>query len=161
MQDEQQEYAEQYSKREGFTRIGLYLALGLGFMLAFQYWMLPQFTAFVGEAHCYEWGGVSGIRWVFYTVFAMMPLVFALVSLACFPIGRRAFKEGRYPPSGMKVYRPTRINRTAFAHFRGAIMMAMPFVFSAIAVVGFISIHQLDVNLEHADMSQCTFTDTQ
>jgi hypothetical protein len=112
MTNDQEEFAEEYSTSERIRIAAVGLALGALLVGAGNWWFFPWLREFAATAGCSSVFGVNGRTVLFYGVFAGLPLMAALIVLVT--AGRRGFrilKERRMPPSGEKVFRPTRIQR--------------------------------------------------
>lgn len=95
------EYAQEFSKREKWTRLCLYLLLGLLLVICQQKWLNPIIEDFASRPHCFELAGFNGADYLWQLilvgipVLALIPLLFTLVPLAI-----KSLRQGRFPPRG-------------------------------------------------------------
>jgi hypothetical protein len=118
------EYAPEYSHAERVRFFVLGSAAGALVFVVCQFWFFPLLREFSASAHCRSVLGISGIAVLFYGVFVGVPLHAALLLGAL--AGRRGFKvlrEGRHPPSGEKVFRPTPVIRGTKAKMFGYLQL--------------------------------------
>lgn len=117
---EQPEYAEEYSTRERIRIIAVG-AIGAAVLVGIsQTWFFPWLREFSASAQCRTVFNLNGLEVLYYGLFVGLPLLVALtVGLSFGRRGHRILKEGRVPPSGEKVFRPTRIEWGAKAKLVG------------------------------------------
>ena len=118
------DYAPEYSHAERIRFVVRGVIAGALIVAVCQLWFFPLLREFSADAHCRSVLGVSGIAVVFYGVFVGVPLQAALL-LAAF-VGRRGYKvlrEGRLPPAGEKVFRPTPVIRGTRAKMLGYVYL--------------------------------------
>lgn len=112
MSNVQHEFAEEYSRSERARIVVVGFAVGALVVTVGKWWFFPWLQEFSATAGCRLVLGFNGGAVVFYGLFVGLPLLAALVVLAS--AGRRGYRilrEGRMPPSGEKVFRPTKIQR--------------------------------------------------
>lgn len=120
------EYAQEFSKREKWTRLCLYLLLGLLLVICQQKWLNPIIEDFASRPHCFELAGFNGADYLWQLilvgipVLALIPLLFTLVPLAI-----KSLRQGRFPPEGMKVYKATQIVRGPKACIKPVIFLSL------------------------------------
>jgi hypothetical protein len=104
------ELVPEYNRTERLRFCATGLAVMFVLFLAFRYWFFPWLAGFSANAHCQTVLGVNGTVALFYGLFVGVPAISGLLAAVIF--GRRGLKviqEGRTPPSGEKVFRPTAI----------------------------------------------------
>src|SRR5690625_7946931 len=75
----QDEYAEEYSKRERIRFAAIAAAILLPLIVLTQAWLFPALREFVDKSYCYQVMGVSGTALLLYGLFVGMPLLVAAV----------------------------------------------------------------------------------
>lgn len=131
------EYAEEYSTAERIRLIAIYGVAGLAVIAIGKLWAFPALSASLASSPCREIFGVNGAVFFIYCVLLGVPLSCAIVVGAIFtPRAIRILREGRVPPSGVKVLRRTRIRRGLYAKIFGYAALFYPVLFIAIAVWG-------------------------
>lgn len=126
-----EEFAPEYSRTERIRFLLQALAAGAAVMAVCRLWLLPWLREFSVSAHCRSWLGIRGTAVLFHGLFVGLPLLAALLVGAF--VGRRGLKvlrEGRVPPAGEKVFRPTPVRRGARARLSGCVQLlsAVPLV---------------------------------
>ncbi|WP_199483471.1 hypothetical protein [Vibrio owensii] len=121
------EYAPQYSKKEKIIRVaiaGVFCVLvGVLFKLEGE----PLLQAVVEAPECYQMFGMSGLELLVHMLFFWMPLsVFLLSAVLMLPLGVRGLIEGQFPPKGVKVFRPTAIQRGKLGTLKSLIHLLFP-----------------------------------
>jgi hypothetical protein len=121
------EYAPQYSKKEKIIRVaiaGVFCVLaGVLFKLEGE----PLLQAVAKAPECYEVFGMSGLELLVHILFFWVPLsVFLLAAVLMLPLGVRGLIEGQFPPKGVKVFRPTVIQRGKLGTFKSLIHLLFP-----------------------------------
>ncbi len=143
------EFAPEYTRTERVRFVVLSLGAGAFLMLLCQLWLFPWLREFAASAHCRLVFGFKGTSLLFYGVFVGVPLLAALLLGTL--VGRRGYRvlrEGRIPPSGEKVFRPTRIRRGREAKLSGYIQLVSPVPLLALAVWGGFQAQALVVQAE-------------
>jgi hypothetical protein len=131
-------FAQTYSRGERirFVLVGAVLgALGLA---VWKWWVLPWIAGFPASAPCRTVFGANGATVLWFGLFVALPLLFA--ALSAIGLGRpglAVLREGRYPPDGVKVFRPVRIRRGAAARWIGYLHVLACAPFLAIAIWGY------------------------
>ncbi|WP_199460250.1 hypothetical protein [Vibrio owensii] len=131
------EYAPQYSKQEKITRVAIAGVFGLlvGVLFKLEGELLLQ--AVVEAPECYEVFGMSGLELLVHILFFWMPLaVFLLSAVLMLPLGVRGLIEGQFPPKGVKVFRPTVIQRGKLGMFKSLIHLLFPLLCFGFVVWG-------------------------
>ncbi len=138
------EYAQEYTKKEKTIRILLTFLLGFsGCFLSVQ-WLVPVMKDFGERPHCYELFGFNGADYLWHIIFIAMPALFFLVTaFALIPKGIASLKEGRFPPSNVKVYKPTRVKRGAIARITATFHLAFPLILLAVVILVFQQINKM------------------
>lgn len=131
------EYAPQYSKKEKIIRVaiaGVFCVLvGVLFKLEGE----PLLQAVVEAPECYQMFGMSGLELLVHILFFWMPLsVFLLSAVLMLPLGVRGLIEGQFPPKGVKVFRPTVIQRGKLGMFKSLIHLLLPLLCFGFVVWG-------------------------
>ncbi|EKM14241.1 hypothetical protein VCHENC01_1241 [Vibrio harveyi] len=131
------EYAPQYSKKEKIIRVtiaGVFCVLvGVLFKLKGE----PLLQAVVEAPECYEVFGMSGLELLVHMLFFWMPLsVFLLTAVLMLPLGVRGLIEGQFPPKGVKVFRPTVIQRGKLGTLKSLIHLLFPLLCFGFVVWG-------------------------
>ncbi|WP_188015252.1 hypothetical protein [Vibrio harveyi] len=131
------EYAPQYSKQEKITRVaiaGVFCVLvGVLFKLEGE----PLLQAVAEAPECYEVFGMQGLELLVHILFFWMPLsVFLLSAVLMLPLGVRGLIEGQFPPKGVKVFRPTAIQRGKLGTLKSLIHLLFPLLCFGFVVWG-------------------------
>ncbi|EKO3816893.1 hypothetical protein NTH32_003689 [Vibrio harveyi] len=131
------EYAPQYSKKEKIIRVtiaGVFCVLvGMLFKLKGE----PLLQAVAKAPECYEVFGMSGLELLVHILFFWVPLsVFLLTAVLMLPLGVRGLIEGQFPPKGVKVFRPTAIQRGKLGTFKSLIHLLLPLLCFGFVVWG-------------------------
>ncbi|ENP8339739.1 hypothetical protein ACEI10_000967 [Vibrio harveyi] len=131
------EYAPQYSKQEKIIRVaiaGVFCVLvGVLFKLEGE----PLLQAVAQAPECYEVFGMQGLELLVHILFFWMPLsVFLLAAVLMLPLGVRGLIEGQFPPKGVKVFRPTVIQRGKLGTFKSLIHLLLPLLCFGFVVWG-------------------------
>jgi len=118
------EFAPQYTRAERIRLIarGVVIAAVVG--QACHLWFLPWLGKFSASAHCRSVLGINGATVLIHGIFVGIPLLSAL--LVALLVGRRGYKilrEGRTPPAGERVLRPTPVVRGARARLMGYVQL--------------------------------------
>jgi hypothetical protein len=138
MENNFQEFAEEYSFRERVRMAARGLAIAAAFILLWKLWLLPAITAFAASAHCRSVLGARGTDVLWYGLAVGLPLFLAFV-VACME-GRQGLKilrDNQFPPIGAKVLRRTRIKRGPAARRIGYLHLFAFTPFVAIAIWGY------------------------
>lgn len=120
------EYAPEYSKQEKWTRVCLYSLLGLLLIMGHRLWFNPLIEDFANRPHCYQFAGLNGADYfwqiilVGIPVLVLIPMVFTLV-----PMAIRGLVQGRFPPEGEKVYKPTLVVRGYKAYVKPVLYLTI------------------------------------
>jgi len=132
------EFAEEYSTNERIRIIGLGGVIGAVLIYLGDAWFFPWLTEFSASAACRTVFGVNGVLVLFYGLFVGLPLLVAIgIGISFGRRGIRILREGRVPPSGEKVFRPTRIARGAKAKTAGVMQLVAVIPPLALALWGF------------------------
>ncbi|HDM8055090.1 hypothetical protein [Vibrio harveyi] len=131
------EYALQYSKKEKIIRVaiaGVFCVLaGVLFKLKGE----PLLQAVAEAPECYQMFGMQGLELLVHILFFWMPLsVFLLSAVLMLPLGVRGLIEGQFPPKGVKVFRPTAIQRGKLGTFKSLIHLLFPLLCFGFVVWG-------------------------
>ena len=143
------EFAPEYSKAERVRFLVLAFAAGALLVAVCQLWFFPWLRDFSAAAQCRSIFGINGTVLLFYGVFVGLPLHAALLIAAT--AGRRGYRilrEGRTPPSGEKVFRPTPIIRGAKARLSGYMQIFCAAPLLALAIWGGFQAHALVTQTE-------------
>lgn len=132
------EYAQEYTKKEKTIRILLAILLALPVFVLSVEWLNPMMKDFGKRPHCYELFDLNGADYLWHIIFIAMPaLLFLFTAFALIPKGITSLKESRFPPSNVKVYRPTRVKTGAIARITAMFHLAFPLLFLAVVIWGF------------------------
>ncbi|MEZ9078994.1 hypothetical protein [Vibrio harveyi] len=131
------EYAPQYSKQEKLIRVaiaGVFCVLaGVLFKLEGE----PLLQAVAEAPECSQMFGISGLELLVHILFFWMPLsMFLLSAVLMLPLGVRGLIEGQFPPKGVKVFRPTVIQRGKLGTFKSLIHLLLPLLCFGFVVWG-------------------------
>ncbi|WP_274883780.1 hypothetical protein [Vibrio harveyi] len=131
------EYAPQYSKKQKIIRVviaGVFCILaGVLFKLKGE----PLLQAVAEAPECYEVFGMSGFELLVHILFFWMPLsVFLLSAVLMLPLGVRGLIEGQFPPKGVKVFRPTAIQRGKLGTLKSLVHLLFPLLCFGFVVWG-------------------------
>jgi hypothetical protein len=153
-----QEFAEQYTLAERVRLVVFGCVSGAVVIGSGKLWLFPWLHAFSASAHCSNLLGFNGTTVLWHGLFVGIPLFSAILVGAL--VGRRGFKilqQGRTPPAGEKVFRPTPIVRGRRAKLRGLVQFfaALPLV--AIAAWGYVQAEQLAAK-PLPSQARCTIT---
>ena len=101
------EYAKEYTKSEKIIRLSLITCMGTILIVIHKSLILPLITDIVDNPHCYQILGYSAKDYFWHLIFIAIPSpALIIASVVLLPIGFKGIKEGRFPPSSAKVYRP-------------------------------------------------------
>lgn len=125
------EFAPEYSRQERIRFLALGIGAGALLVAACKLWAFPALKVFAETAHCSTVWGFDSVAVLFYGLFVGMPLAMAVLVAGL--VGTRGYKilrQGRTPPVGEKVFRPTRITRGRKATMAGVaqLLAALPFL---------------------------------
>ncbi|WP_039987925.1 hypothetical protein [Vibrio owensii] len=138
------EYAPQYSKKEKITRVAIAGVFGLLVGVLFKLKGEPLLQAVVEAPECYEVFGMSGLELLVHILFFWVPLsVFLLSAVLMLPLGVRGLIEGQFPPKGVKVFRPTVIQRGKLGMFKSLIHLLLPLLCFGFVVWGNVQIEPM------------------
>lgn len=152
------EYAPQYSKQEKITRVaiaGVFCVLvGVLFKLEGE----PLLQAVAEAPECYEVFGMQGLELLVHILFFWIPLsVFLLTAVLMLPLGVRGLIEGQFPPKGVKVFRPTVIQRGKLGTFKSLIHLLFPLLCFGFVVWGNSQIEpMMEMFQSNQGISNCT-----
>lgn len=131
------EYAPQYSKKEKIIRVAIAGVFGLLVGVLFKLMGKPLLQAVVEAPECYEVFGISGLELLVHILFFWMPLsVFLLSAVLMLPLGVRGLIEGQFPPKGVKVFKPTVIQRGKLGTLKSLIHLLFPLLCFGFVVWG-------------------------
>ncbi|MHA2766344.1 hypothetical protein [Vibrio harveyi] len=131
------EYAPQYSKKEKIIRVAIAGVFGLLVGVLFKLEGEPLLQAVAEAPECYEVFGMQGLELLVHILFFWMPLsVFLLSVVLMLPLGVRGLIEGQFPPKGVKVFRPTAIQRGKLGTFKSLIHLLLPLLCFGFVVWG-------------------------
>lgn len=129
-----EEFAPEYTKRERIRILVIYTTIGLILVAVGELSFFAWLGEFSKTANCHSYFGINGERLLVFGVFVGIPLLFATTIAAIFGTrGVRILRQGRTPPKGEKVFRPTPIQRGPKARTAGVIQLLI--VLFAFAVV--------------------------
>ena len=145
-------YAPEFTRREKITRLSLMGGGMIATYLFFDYWGFPFVEALASQPHCYTYWGLNGAEFVFMLIMSGFPLAMsAILFVMLFPIGNRSWQEGQYPPSTMKVYKPTVIQYGFIARVRAGVCMAIPVLLLLVGIAG--TVQWQSYSFEKADVA--------
>ncbi|GBK99731.1 hypothetical protein VH1709_contig00036-0046 [Vibrio harveyi] len=131
------EYAPQYSKQEKLIRVAIAGVFGLLVGVLFKLEGEPLLQAVAEAPECYEVFGMQGLELLVHILFFWIPLsVFLLTAVLMLPLGVRGLIEGQFPPKGVKVFRPTAIQRGKLGTFKSLIHLLLPLLCFGFVVWG-------------------------
>ncbi len=144
MKPTEPEFAPEYSSVQKRRRVLLLLLLGGVVAVSVQFIFNPFLQSWVTRAPCSEIFGYPGINVLWWFVFVGIAVLSGLlVMLFVWPVAFRVIRSGQYPPPGMHVYGPTRIQRGRRATNRAVVMFMAPLLFFSIAVWGSLRVRDL------------------
>lgn len=148
------EYAPQYSKKEKIIRVaiaGVFCVLvGVLFKLEGE----PLLQAVAEAPECYEVFGMQGLELLVHILFFWVPLsMFLFSAVLMLPLGVRGLIEGQFPPKGVKVFRPTVIQRGKLGMFKSLIHLLFPLLCFGFVVWGNGQIEPMMEMLNGEDMN--------
>lgn len=149
------EFAPEYSRTERVRFAALGVAVGGALTLALRLWFFPWLRDFSSSAHCQTVLGVKGTVVLFYGIFVGVPTFAGLV--VALTLGRRGYRivrEGRTPPSGEKVFRPTPVVWGLRAKVLGYIQLFAVVPLIVIAVWGSFQAQSLIAQAEEPSANQ-------
>lgn len=131
------EYAPQYSKKEKIIRVAIAGVFGLLVGVLFKLEGEPLLQVVAEAPECYEAFGMQGLELLVHMLFFWMPLsVFLLSAVLMLPLGVRGLIEGQFPPKGVKVFRPTAIQRGKLGTLKSLIHLSFPLLCFGFVVWG-------------------------
>lgn len=122
------EYAPVYTTRERIVNALKLMAWILPFYLVAELWFFDWLADYSRNANCYNYGNINGVHLIFYGIFFLMPLLFAVVLLLI--EGKRSIKIlklGQNPLPNEKVLVPTKYKY-------GSAAKVQPFVFFSVII---------------------------
>lgn len=138
------EYAPQYSKKEKLIRVVIAGVFGLLAGVLFKLEGEPLLQAVAKAPECYQMFGMSGFELLVHMLFFWMPLsVFLLTAVLMLPLGIRGLNEGQFPPKGVKVFRPTAIQRGKLGTLKSLIHLLFPLLCFGFVVWGNVQIEPM------------------
>ena len=150
------EYAPEYSRRERVILIARHLAWLLPLFAVTKYWFFPWLDRYVGNAHCYDYGWVTGVELVYYGIFVGLPLHIVLVFL--FVEGRRSYKVirvGQNPLPGEKVFKPTKYSYGVRAKIKPYLFFMVMAFLIGLSIRGIFWANDIANRIEHENNSKC------
>lgn len=138
------EYAPQHSKQEKLIRVaiaGVFCVLaGVLFKLEGE----PLLQAVAEAPECSQMFGISGLELLVHILFFWMPLsMFLLSAVLMLPLGVRGLIEGQFPPKGVKVFRPTVIQRGKLGTLKSLVHLLFPLLCFGFVVWGNVQIEPM------------------
>lgn len=131
------EYAPQYSKKEKLIRVVIAGVFGLLAGVLFKLEGEPLLQAVAEAPECSQMFGISGLELLVHILFFWMPLsMFVLTAVLMLPLGVRGLIEGQFPPKGVKVFRPTAIQRGKLGTLKSLIHLLFPLLCFGFVVWG-------------------------
>ncbi|WHP61684.1 hypothetical protein [Vibrio harveyi] len=131
------EYAPEYSKQEKIIRVAITGAFCVLVGVLFKLKGESLLQAVAKAPECYEVFGMSGLELLVHILFFWMPLsVFLLSAVLMLPLGVRGLIEGQFPPKGVKVFRPTAIQRGKLGTLKSLIHLLLPLLCFGFVVWG-------------------------
>ncbi|MDO6638479.1 hypothetical protein Q4557_00700 [Shewanella sp. 5_MG-2023] len=122
--------------------------LGLFIYITHQKWLFPFISWYTTTAHCHTPFGFSGISVLWYSVFVGLPVFCALlVSVSLLPLGLKGLKHQQFPPIGVKVFKPTSIQRGWKAKAKSLSCLALPLLFISVAIWGYFQAEKMPQQL--------------
>ena len=135
------EYAEEYPKREKFTRLFLAFLTATFIVITHEKWVFPYISWYTSTVHCHNPLGYSGISVLWYSLFVGLPLFSALlVGVFSIPLGIKGLCHKQFPPKGVKVYKPTKITRGWRATIKSVFHLLIPALFILMSVWGYFQV---------------------
>lgn len=152
------EYAPQYSKKEKIIRVAIAGVFGLLVGVLFKLEGEPLLKAVAEAPECYEVFGMQGLELLVHILFFWMPLsVFLLTAVLMLPLGVRGLIEGQFPPKGVKVFRPTAIQRGKLGTLKSLVHLLFPLLCFGFVVWGNSQIEPLvEMFQSNQGISSCT-----
>jgi len=150
-------YAEEFSKPEKIKRILLFLLLGLLVIIVQKKWVLPFIAWYADTVHCHNPSGFSGITLMWYSVFVGFPLFTAMIiSAVTVPVGYKGLIDGQFPPKGVKVYKPTKIDFGVKGKIKSIFLLLIPCFLIIISVWGSFQVDKMPLQVpDNFDYSVC------
>jgi hypothetical protein len=117
--------------------LAFWLAAGGAAVLVGRLGFFPWLRGFAESAHCRSILGIEGAAVLFHGLFVGVPMLGAgLASVLISRRGCKILRQGRAPPVGEKVFRPTPVLKGARARRSGWLQLVSPVPFLALAVWG-------------------------
>ncbi|AWB65829.1 hypothetical protein C2869_04960 [Saccharobesus litoralis] len=151
------EYAPEYSKSEKRLRLSIYLGIALVLILVLKFGLLPFLQSFIESAHCHQSFGVSDIKILWLGLFVGIPMLTSLTLAICFwPLAIKGLVEQQYPPTGVKVFKPTKVLKGSQAKRRCALLLCLPLLFLPITIWGHTQADKaIDWHQSELDTAEC------
>lgn len=103
------EYAPEYTKKEIIEKVIKMSIWFIPLMLVTHFWFFDWFGKYVENAHCHQYGPITGVHLVFYWLFVGIPLFsFAVLALCEGNRSLKILKVGQNPLPNEKVYKKTK-----------------------------------------------------
>ncbi|MBQ4832295.1 hypothetical protein J8L70_03485 [Pseudoalteromonas sp. MMG010] len=111
-------------------------------------WYLPFVNGYVSTVYCQTPFGYSGVSVLWYSLFVGLPLLASLIiGVFTIPIGYKGLIEQQFPPQGMKVYRPTKIQRGWKGKVKSLSHLFIPLFFVSFAIWGYFQVDKMPHNV--------------
>ncbi|VAW63888.1 hypothetical protein MNBD_GAMMA10-673 [hydrothermal vent metagenome] len=156
---EQAEYATLYTKQERIRLIIILFCVFLALLASAHFILLPEWTRFVGTAHCRTILDMPGLAIMAYAMFVGIPAAGSvLLELVLGWTAIRTIISKRSPPANTKVFKKTRILRGRDAVLKGVfILLFVPAMSVPIVSWGYLLAGDFiaQMNVQALDYSVC------
>lgn len=120
------EFAPEYSRQEKVRLIAINFAWVTASIIVVFVWFLPWIKDYMGRAHCYHYGFISGLQLLYYGALVFLPLLATLVFLILLgPRFYKVIKQAQAPLPNEKVFSKTRYVHGNKAKMQGYVFFLM------------------------------------
>ena len=150
------DYAPEYTKKERIIFLLKSFAWAIPLLLIAEFWFFDWLSEYSENANCYNYGDINGVHLVFYGLFVLMPLSFAIILFLI--EGRRSIKIiklGQNPLPDEKVFKPTKYKYGIRAKVQPIGAFSIMLFFIGLAVWGSFQAHDLT-----RDIKPCSVNNT-
>lgn len=150
------DYAPEYTTKERIHIILKVLVWAGPLVLTLQFWFFPWLKQYSANAHCHQYGNLTGLHIIFYGLFIGLPLLTACMLLIL--EGKRSIniiKLGQSPLPGEKVLRPTKYIYGTQAKLKAYLFFTIMLFVLGLSAQGYFWVQPFIAKIPSVDVSQC------